>query len=119
VTWANGFDVMVILKPEEEYPAEVATAIPQTLKRDFSSLTTAVFGTSAETWYCSNSEGTRDALLEVIGILTKHGVTVPDLTFFRLSPGIPENHGDQSLLMKSLPLGKAMALPNKTMEPTR
>jgi hypothetical protein len=119
VVWANAFDAMVILKPADKYPAEITSVIPPALKWDFSVLTQAVFETSAATWYCSDSEGTRDALLSVFGILSKHGVSAPDLTLFRLSPASSGDSWGPKPSDEIVASWKAMALPNKTMEPTR
>jgi hypothetical protein len=119
VSWADAFDHMEILKPPHDYSVDLARAIPAAVISDFSALARAVFETSEATWYCSNTDGTRDALLMVLELLGKHGVSAPDLAAFRLSP---DNCGDSWGPKPSegiLVSWKAMALPNKTMEPTR
>jgi hypothetical protein len=91
VSWAAAFDEMVILQSEDTYPADLTNAIPAALRGDFSALVRAVFATSEATWYCSNPAGTRDALVAVIEILSKHGISLPDLSVFS---GQAENSGD-------------------------
>lgn len=118
VAWAGAFDDMVMLKSVEEYPPALAGSIPAAVRRDLSVLTRAVFETTAATWYCSNPEGTRDALLEVVEMLRKHDIAVPDLTLFRLSPG---NCGDAWGPRPSdgvIASWKALGKPNNALQTT-
>lgn len=89
--WEQGFHSMPITGQGDTYPVDLAQAIPKELLNDFDQLTQFVFETSATTWYGSDIESTKNFLLKVLDITSKHNIPIPDLSFYKNPP--IEHHG--------------------------
>ena len=84
--WEQGFGSMPITGQGDPLPNDLVEAIPVELLKEFDRLTQLVFETSGSTWYCSNIQGTKDCLLEVLELASEHNVPIPDLSFYMNPP---------------------------------
>ncbi len=100
--WERGFSLMPITGQGDPYPADLIQAIPEHLAKEFDQFTQFVFETSATTWYGSDIEGTKKYLLKVLKIASKHGIPIPDLTYYKNPPIEQRGHWGAKLTDEQL-----------------
>jgi hypothetical protein len=84
--WTYGFGLIPITGQGDPLPADLVEAIPRELLNEFDRLTQCVFETSATTWFCSDTEGTKKELLKVLDVASEHDIPIPDLGFYMNPP---------------------------------